>query len=146
MKDDNRKAARQLQREVEELRRAERKLKKDAVLHLRIEGAVMDRIKAEAAARDMSVSDLVRCHLVERFSEPRGSEGSPEFLLATSAFSDVAVMQDAECAMCGKAMPCGTSARLAHGPPPPARLLCGDCYEGIQSQLEDRHESAPGEE
>ena len=146
MKHDSRKAARQLQREVERQRRAERRLRKDAVLHLRIEGEVIARIKAEAAARDMSVSDLVRCHLAERFSGSRAGEGTPEFLLATSAFSDVEIVQDSHCAICGEIMARGASARLAHGPPPPARLVCANCYDGLQSQCEDQPEPAPGDE
>jgi hypothetical protein len=145
VKHDNWKAARQLQRDVEKQRWAERKHKKDAVLHLRIEGDVMDRIKVEAAAREMSVSDLVRCHLVERFSETCSSGGSREFLLTTSAFSDVVIMKDSRCAVCGRVLLRGTSARLAYGPPPPARLVCGDCYDGLQSQFDGQHEPSEGE-
>jgi len=143
MKLDSRKAARQLQHEVKTKRRAERRLRKDAVLHLRIEGEIMDRIKAEAAARDMSVSDLVRCHLLERFSEPLPSEGTPEFLLATTAFSDVEVLQETHCAICDELMPRGTNVRMAHGPPPPARLICAPCYDALQSESEDQPENQP---
>ncbi len=146
MTSDSHRAAKQLQHEVEKQRQAERRLKKDAVLHLRIEGEVMDRIKAEAKARDMSLSDLVRCHLLERFSEPPAGENAPEFLRATSAFSEVDVLQDSHCALCGEAMPRGASARLAHGPPPPARFICANCYDGLQTEPEDQPEPAPGDE
>lgn len=146
MKHDSRTAARQLQRDVKMQRLAERRLRKDAVLHLRIEREVMARIKAEAEARDMSLSDLVRCHLLERFCKTRAGEGTPEFLLATSAFSGVEVLQNSHCAICDELIPGGASARLAHGPPPPARLVCTNCYDGLQSQSEDQPEPAPGDE
>lgn len=97
---------------------------------------MMDRIKAEAADRDMSVSDLIRGHLVERFSDPRPSEGMREFLSATLAFSDVAIMKDSPCAACGRELVRGASARLAHGPFPPPRLVCGNCYDTLQLQFE----------
>ena len=145
MKHDNWKAARQLQQEVENQKWAERKLKKDAVLHLRVERDIMDRIKAEAAARDMSVSDLVRCHLVERFSGNHPCEGSPDFLLTTTAFTDVVIVRDTRCAVCDHVLLRGASAQLACGPPPPPRLVCGNCYDGLQSQFEKQHEPSEGE-
>ena len=142
---ESRKAARQLERDVKKQRWAQRKLKKDAVLHLRVESDIMDRIKAEAAAQDMSVSDLVRCHLEERFSAPPISEGAPVFLRSTSAFSDVMVMRNGCCAVCSQVLPRGTNVRLALGPPPPERLVCGNCYDGLQSQFEDQPETSLGE-
>ncbi len=138
MKQDDLKAARQLQQQVEKKRWMERKAKKDAVLHLRVEEDVMDRIKAEALARNMSVSDLVRCHLDERFSDTRTCDGIPEFLLATTAFSEVKIMRDSRCAVCDKTLPCGASAQLACGPPPPLRMVCDKCYGGIQLQFEEQ--------
>jgi len=143
---DSRKMARKLQRDVEKHRQAKRRLRKDAVLHLRIEGDVMDRIKAEAEAREMSVSDLVRCYLVERFSEARSGEGTPEFLLATSAFSEVEVVHESQCAICDEVMPCGANARLAHGPPPPERLVCANCYDNLQTLSEEQPEPTSGDE
>ncbi len=145
MKHDDRKAAKQLERDVKEQRWAQRKLKKDAVLHLRVESDIMERIKAEAAARDMSVSDLVRCHLEERFSETPTGEGAPEFLRSTTAFSDVMVMRNGRCAVCNQVLARGTNVRLAHGPPPPQRLVCGNCYERLQSQFEDQPETSLGD-
>lgn len=145
MKYDDWKRAKQLERDVKKQRWAQRKLKKDAVLHLRVESDIMDRIKAEAAARDMSVSDLVRCHLAERFSETRTSKDSPEFLRSTSAFSDVMIMRNGRCAVCDQVLVRGTTVRLAHGPPPPERLVCANCYDGLQSQFEDQHETSLGE-
>jgi hypothetical protein len=127
-------AARQLQRQVEQ-QRALLKSAKNAVLHLRIEEAVMERIKAEAALRKMSVSDLVRCHLAEHFAPDSGDGEAPAFLRETFAWSDAVIMQDSQCALCQRAMPRGTNARLANGPPPPARLVCGPCYDGIQLNL-----------
>ncbi len=146
MKHDNLKAARQLQQEVEKKRWMERKIKKDAVLHLRVESDILDQIKAEAAARDMSVSDLVRCYLVERFSSTDLSDGQPGFLLATTAFTDVVTLQDSRCAVCDKALPRGENVRLACGPPPPPRLVCDNCYTNIQSQLEEQHDLSQGDE
>jgi hypothetical protein len=146
MKHDSSRAARQLERDVIRQRLAARRLKKDAVLHLRIEGTVMARIKAEAEARAMSVSDLVRNYLVERYSEPRPCDGAPGFLLATTAFSDVELNQDTHCAICDEIMLRGTRARLAHGPSPPERLVCTHCYESLQSQTEDHAAPAPGDE
>jgi hypothetical protein len=146
MKYDSRKAARHLQLEVEKHRRTLRKLIKDAVLHLRIERDIMKRIKAEAEAREMSISDLVRTYLVERFSENRAEEGSPKFLLATSAFSDVEVIQDTHCAICDELITRGTHARLAHGPSPPERMVCPNCYDNLQSQFLDQAAPAPGDE
>jgi hypothetical protein len=124
----------------------QRKLKKDAVLHLRVESDIMDRIKTEASARDMSVSDLVRCYLVERFSETCVDKGLPEFLQGVSAFSDVVVVNNSRCAICEQVLPRGTNARLAHGPLPPARLVCGNCYDGLQSYSEEEHVPSAGEE
>lgn len=146
MKQDSLKAALKLRQEVEKKKWAERKLKKDAVLHLRVEGDIMDRIKAEAAAREMSVSDLVRCHLVERFSGAPPVDGSPEFLLATTAFMEVVTMGANHCAVCDEVIPHSTRTRLACGPPPPARLVCGNCYDDLQLQIEQSQKLSEGEE
>ena len=143
---DNLKAAKRLQREVERKLWAERKLKKDAVLHLRIEGSVMDRIKAEATLRDMSVSDLVRIYLTEQFSETVTSNDMPEFLLATSAFSEVVVINSNHCAACNQMLERGTCAHLAHGPFPTPRLVCGNCFETFQEQLDKQNQTEQGEE
>ena len=140
------KAARQLQQQVEKKRWMERKARKDAVLHLRVEEDVVERIKTEAAARNMSVSDLVRCHLGEWFSDKRICDGIPEFLLATIAFTDVEIIRDARCAVCDKTLPRGANARLACGPPPPLRMVCDKCYDGIQSAFEDQPELFQGDE
>ncbi|MDQ1256498.1 MAG: hypothetical protein QG656_1094 [Candidatus Hydrogenedentes bacterium] len=145
MNPSNQEAARQLQRDVERQLWAQRRLKKDAVLHLRVESDIMDRIKAEASARDMSVSDLVRCYLIERFSGTGVAEGLPDFLREVLAFSDVAVVNDSPCAACGQVLPRGTNARLAHGPLPPARLVCGNCYDGLQSYSEEEQVPSAGE-
>lgn len=145
MKQDNLKAARRLQQEVEKKKRMERRLRKDAVLHLRVEGDIMDRIKAEAAARNTSVSDLVRCHLGERFTENVPCGDTPEFLLATTAFTGVEIMRDSRCAVCDEVLPRGMNVRLACGPPPPPRLVCGKCYDGIQSQFEEQQELSEGD-
>jgi len=131
---DKLKAARQLQREVERKLWAERKLKKDAVLHLRIEGGIMDRIKAEAELRDMSVSDLVRCYLTERFSELPTTDDLPDFLLVTSAFSEVVVTNNTNCAACDQVLERGTCAHLAHGPFPTPRMICTTCYTTLREQ------------
>ena len=146
MKQDRLNAARILRQEVEKKKWAERKLRKDAVLHLRVEGDIMDRIKAEAAAREMSVSDLVRCHLVERFSGPPSEGGSPEYLLAANAFTDVVAMGENYCAVCNTVIPHGSKTRLACGPPPPARLVCGKCFDDLQSEIEERNKLSEGEE
>lgn len=146
MKCDKLKAARQLQRDVKKQRRAERKLKKNAVLHLRVEGDIMERIKVEAAARDMSVSDLVRGHLAECFSVTYPCKDSPDFLLATTAFSDVVIVRDSRCAVCDQILSRGKHAMLAYGPPPPERLVCGKCFDDLQSQSEKQQEPSEGKE
>ena len=104
----------------------------------------MDRIKAEAALRDLSVSDLVRSYLMERFSVTRVNGDMPEFLLATSAFSEVEIINDNPCALCDKILLCGTCAHLAHGPFPVPRLVCSHCYKNLQKQLDNPTEQ--GEE
>ena len=146
MNNDKIKAARQLQREVERKLWAERKLKKDAVLHLRIEGSLMDRIKAEAALREMSVSDLVRCYLMERFSDMSATEDLPDFLLVTSAFSEVVVTNNTNCAACDQMLERGTCAHLAHGPFPTPRMVCTRCYTTFQEQLDNQNNGEQGEE
>lgn len=146
MKHDSLGAARRLLWDVEKHQHAGRGCRKDAVLHLRIEGGVMDRIKAEAAARNLSVSDLVRGHLAEHFSEARGTGGLPDFLAATSAFSEVAVMRESPCAVCGEILPRGAPARLAHGPFPAPHLVCAACHDALHRELETRDNPLPGEE
>ncbi len=146
MNNDKLKAARQLQREVERKLWAERKLKKDAVLHLRIEGGIMDRIKAEAELRDMSVSDLVRCYLTERFSELPTTDDLPDFLLVTSAFSEVVVTNNTNCAACDQVLERGTCAHLAHGPFPTPRMICTTCYTTLREQLDNQNNLEQGEE
>lgn len=140
------KAARRLQRDVQKHRCGRRKHRKDSVLHLRIEGDVMDRIKAEAAVREESVSDLIRSCLNERFPETRTSGALPDFLHTTAAFSDVVIMRDTRCVVCDQALPHGTHAMLAYGPPPPERLVCATCYAELQSQPEKQHKPSGGEE
>jgi len=135
MNHDTLQAARRLQRQVED-QRARRRGAKDAVLHLRIEKEVMDRIKSEARLRKLSISDLVRACLSEHFPKAAETNGQPEFLQATYAWSDAVVMRDSPCAVCGAPLARGTSARLANGPPPPARLVCGPCYDAIQQDLD----------
>ena len=146
MNNDKLKAARKLQREVERKLWAERKLKKDAVLHLRIEARVMDRIKTEAELRDMSVSDLVRCYLTDRFSETSTTDNLPDFLLITSAFSEVVVTNNTNCAACDQILDRGTCAHLAHGPFPTPRLVCASCYTTLQEQLDNQNNVEQGEE
>lgn len=146
MNNDNLKAAKRLQREVERKLWAERKLKKDAVLHLRIEANVMDRIKAEATFRDMSVSDLVRCYLTERFSEIPTTDDLPDFLLVTSAFSEVVVTNNTNCSACDHMLERGTGAHLAHGPFPTPRMVCTTCYTTLREQLDNQNNVEQGEE
>lgn len=146
MKPDSLKAARRLLWDVERHQAPARGCRKDAVLHLRIEGGVMERIKAEAAARNLSVSDLVRGHLSEHFAESKPEEaGAPAFLLAATAFSGAAVLRENPCAACGKAVGRGGRAFLAHGPFPAPQLVCGDCHDALQEELETRENSLPGE-
>ena len=123
-------AARQLRRDVKRQEEAERK---DAVLHLRIEGGLMARIKAEAHERGVSLSDLVRGHLSEHFQEPDPGTSAPEFLGTTHAWVDVNVARDARCAVCKKGLPAGSHGWMAQGPPPPPRVVCGTCYDTLQS-------------
>ena len=130
-------AARQLRREVKRQEEAERK---DAVLHLRIEGGLMARIKSEASDRGMSVSDLVRGHLSEHFQAPEPGTTGPDFLGTTYAWVDVNVARDARCAVCKKELPSGSHAWMAQGPPPPPRVVCGTCYDTLQSAArKDNH-------
>ncbi len=146
MKQDSLKAAHRLLWDVEKHQHAGRGSRKDAVLHLRIEEAVMDRIKAEAAARNLSVSDLVRGHLAEHFAENHAAAGLPDFLAAAAAFSEAAVMRDSPCAVCGEILPRGASAFLAHGPFPAPHLVCVSCHDALHRELETRGNSLPGEE
>ncbi|HDP35003.1 MAG TPA: hypothetical protein ENN29_07845 [Candidatus Hydrogenedentes bacterium] len=146
LKHENLKAARRLQREVEKKLWAKRKRKKDAVLHLRVEGSVMNRIKSEAAALDMSVSDLVRHYLTEHFREEGASGGMSEFLFASSAFSEVVIVNDNHCAVCDRTLHRGARAYLAHGPFPASPLVCGSCYKTLQQQLDNQNKSDEGEE
>src|SRR5690606_18921047 len=113
--------ARQLQQQVEE-RWARLKGKKNAVLHLRIETELMERIKAEAAAHKLSLSDFVRLRLVEGLGKPVANDRTPDLLSETTAWSEAVVMHAAECALCGVSLGKGARAWLAHGPPPPARM------------------------
>jgi hypothetical protein len=124
-------------------RKKKRKPRKDAVLHLRIEGDVMERIKIEAEARGMSVSDLVRSHLAEHFPAATETPDRPAFLAETYAWVDVVVAQETKCATCRKALPPRTHARLAQGPPPPTRVVCGTCYDRLQA--EQAHDDEPPE-
>lgn len=146
MNKENLKAAKRLQREVEKKRRAERKLKKDAVLHLRIEGNIMERIKTEATLRDMSISDLVRCYLTERFSDRPTDDNIPDFLLMTTAFSEVTVTNNINCFTCNEMLARGTNAHLAHGPFPIPHLVCSNCYSTLQEQLDNQDNIEQGEE
>ena len=131
-------AARQLRRDVRRQEEAERK---DAVLHLRIEGGLMARIKSEAEERGMSVSDLVRGHLSEHFRAPESGFAGPEFLAATYAWVDVSVARESRCAICKKELPAGSHAWMAQGPPPPPRVVCGTCYDTLQSAArKDTHD------
>jgi len=133
-------AARQLRREAKRQEEAERK---DAVLHLRIEGALMARIKAEAREREMSISDLVRGHLSEHFGtpDPAATGANPEFLATTYAWVDVNVARDSRCGVCKKPVPTGSHAWMAQGPPPPPRVVCGSCYDTLQSAArQDSHD------
>ena len=106
----------------------------------------MDRIKAEATVREISVSDLIRFYLNERFAETRTSGTMPDFLHTTSAFSDVVIMRDSRCVVCDHVLPRGAHAMLAYGPPPPERLVCAKCYDDLQSQSEKQHEPSEGKE
>lgn len=146
MKRTDVKAARRLQRDVEKHRCGRRKRRKDSVLHLRIEGDVMDRIKAEATVMEESVSDLIRSCLNERFPETRTSGTLPDFMHMTAAFSDVVIMRDSRCVVCDQDLPRNAHAMLACGPPPPERLVCTKCYDDLQSQSEKQHETSEGEE
>jgi hypothetical protein len=133
-------AARQLRRDAKRQEDAERK---DAVLHLRIEGALMARIKSEARERDMSISDLVRGHLAEHFQADEADPVGPEFLKATYAWVDVNVARDSRCAICKKAVTAGSHAWMAQGPPPPPRVVCGTCYDTLQSAArQDSHDDS----
>lgn len=127
--------ARQLQRQVE-VHQSQLRETKDAVLHLRIESEVMERIKAEAQRQKLSVSDLVRRHLAAHFAVNTPAEGVQAFLASTFAWSDAVLSQDTRCAVCGAFLARGSHARLANGPPPPARLVCDTCFEQFQQQPE----------
>lgn len=146
MKPDSLKAARRLLWDVEKHCRGDGRSRKDAVLHLRIEGEVMERIKAEAAARNLSVSDLVRGHLAEHFAAARPEGGAqPAFLLSVAAFSKASVTRESPCAACGVTLVRGVRAFLAHGPFPAPQLVCGDCHGALQQELETRGGSPSGE-
>jgi len=130
MKRSSRRAVQQLRRDA----RKQRKRPKDAVLHLRIEEETMARIKAEAKARQMSISDLVRGHLAKHFAPSEKESDQPAFLAATFAWADVVVAQETRCAKCGKALPGQSHGWLAQGPPPPTRIVCGTCYDTFQTE------------
>jgi hypothetical protein len=138
-------AAKRLQRDIEKHRCFKRKLKKDAVLHLRIEGEIMERIKDEAKIREISISDLIRGYLVERFSVPPVTGEIPAFLSETNAFSNVIVMKNGSCAACGHALAMGASAHLAHGPFPLPHFVCGNCYETLKTRLDEQSSISGGE-
>ena len=137
----NRQTARQIQREMER----ERKSKKDDVLHLRIEAEVVKRIKSEAHARQMSVSDLIRRHLAEHFQPDEGKSDAMKLLAGTLAWADMVVARATPCAMCGKVCSVQSHAWLAQGTPPPARIVCGSCYDEIQVQNQQDAISQPEE-
>lgn len=137
MKHNTRWAAQQLLRDVRNQRKEEEKHPKDAVLHLRIERETVKRIKAEAKARQMSVSDLVRRHLAEHFPPTENQPERPAFLAVTFAWADVVVAQETRCAKCGKSLPAQSHGWLAQGPPPPTRILCGTCYDQFQKEMHD---------
>lgn len=138
-------AARRLQIQMED-QWARRKGRKDAVLHLRIEADIVARVKLEAKAQKLSVSDYVRMRLIDGFSAPVDAPGAPEFLLVTTAWTDAVIMQDCPCAICGEEMPRGTKAWLATGPPPPSRLVCASCYENVLSDTENESPTPEGDE
>jgi hypothetical protein len=106
----------------------------------------LEVIKAEAEARDISISDLIRSYLIERFSVAPMSGEIPAFLLETTAFSDVVVMKTSSCAACGLALELGASARLAHGPFPLPHLVCGNCYESLKTQINAQATISGGED
>jgi len=120
--------------------------KKNAVLHLRIESDLMDRLKAEAKAHKLSLSDFVRMRLVESLSTPAPNADTPEFLSTTTAWTEAVVMHDTTCAACGEPMPRGTRAWLAHGPPPPPRMICGACQETLLTEPGETNDNPLGDE
>ena len=78
---DSAAAARELKRNVKRRGRARgkgRASRKDAVLHLRIEAEIMERIKTQATSKGVSISDLVRWHLAEHFGSSDSSESGTE--------------------------------------------------------------------
>lgn len=146
MKQSTQRAAKQLRRDVKKQLRETGRSRKDAVIHLRIEHEIVKRIKEEAKACKMSVSDLVRRHLVELFPASEDGPATPAFLAATFAWVDVVAAQETRCAKCGKGLPAQSRGWLAQGPPPPTRIVCGTCYDGFQAEIHDSRTSGTEEE
>ncbi len=136
MKRDRLSAARKLQVQVED-QWASRRSRKDGVLHLRIEASIVERVKLEAQAHDLSVSDYVRMRLVEGFGVSSDTPQRPDFLLDTFAWTDAVILQDRTCAICATTLPRGTQAWLAAGPPPPVRFICEACYKNVLSESQE---------
>jgi len=134
MSDSSASAARELRRNVKRRGRS-RASRKDAVLHLRIEAAIMEHIKVEAKARNISISDLVRRHLGEHFSPGdtgrNSSENGAEFVADTYAWTEIMLAKETRCEVCNVLLAVGDDAHLPQGPPPPAKIVCDKCHKKL---------------
>ena len=137
MSDSSAAAARELRRNVKRQGRGRgRASRKDAVLHLRIEADIMKRIKSEAKASGVGISDLVRRHLAEHFrpnhssgdSSGLNSRGAPDFIKDTYAWTEIVLAKETRCAVCNSLLAAGDNAHLPQGPPPPAKIVCDKCH------------------
>jgi hypothetical protein len=130
MNNTTRSLARAILHEVDARHRAQRKLRKDAVLHLRIERDLMERIKAEAQAAKVGISDLVRNRLAALFAEKPAPQAQTSGVFSdTLVWSSGVAVRPAACAGCGAPLAAGAAVWLAHGVAPPARLACDSCHE-----------------
>jgi hypothetical protein len=122
----------QIRSEIGRQHRKLRRHKKGSVLHLRIEDDLMARIKQEAKAREMSISNLVRNYLAIHFGPGPEESERPAFLDETYGWGDVVLARDTHCVLCEKDLPAYSHAWIAQGPPPPVRTICGDCYDEMK--------------
>lgn len=148
MNNTTRSLARAILQEVDARHRARRKLRKDAVLHLRVEGELMERIKAEARAAKVGISDLVRNRLALLFaSTPTPPAEAAAVFADTLAWSSGISVRAAACAGCGTSLAAGTAVWLAHGESGPTRLACDACHEAalaaVRAATEPIEETQP---
>ena len=109
-----------------------RKQKKDAVLHLRIERIVMEKIKEKALQMGMSVSDMIRRHLSDHFLDIEEKSFHSAFLKLTYAWVDVVLARESKCAICKNNIDAYEKAWLAQGPPLPSPVVCSRCHSGLK--------------